>query len=159
MRFGFAFLKALVVLAGASTVSAAPFSRWSVPQEHLEILALRRAVPLNPDAVSDVHCQDRQAHIIFHEENAAQLAICGGISGTTDHCGGSRATTVGRKGSARFTLRAVNAGATIDVSKVRWEECVHAARAVCPTGSLSAVCLGGATSGDVAFSLEMNSGE
>jgi hypothetical protein len=97
-------------------------------------------------------------HIIFHEENAAQLAICGGISGSsTDHCGGSPAATVGSNGSARFVLRAVNDGATIDISKVRWEECVHAARAVCPTGSLSAMCLGGATSGDVAFSLEMNS--
>jgi hypothetical protein len=26
------------------------------PVEHLEILALRRATPLNPDAVTDVRC-------------------------------------------------------------------------------------------------------
>lgn len=26
------------------------------PAEHLEILALRRATPLNPDAVTDVRC-------------------------------------------------------------------------------------------------------
>ncbi|KUI53902.1 hypothetical protein VP1G_01507 [Cytospora mali] len=158
MRFGSAFLEALVAVAGASVTVAAP-SSWSVPQEHLEILALRRTIPLNPDAVSDVHCQDRQARIIFHEENAAQLAICGGIAGSTDHCGGSLTTTVGRKGSAKFHLAAVDKGATIDITKTRWEECVHAARAVCPTGSLSATCLGGATSGDVAFTLEMNSAE
>lgn len=96
---------------------------------------------------------DQHRHIIFHEENAAQLAICGGIAGAASRCGGSPATTVGRKGTAVFTLAAVSRGATIDISKVRWEECVHAARAVCPTGSLSAMCLGGATSGDVAFTL------
>ncbi|KAK7745499.1 hypothetical protein SLS53_002997 [Cytospora paraplurivora] len=152
MRSGDIFTKALAMLAWVIVASAAP-SAWSVPPEHLEILALRRAIPLNPDAVSDVHCQDRQAHIIFHEENAAQLAICGGIAGATSHCGGSPATTVGRKGTAVFNLAAVSRGATIDISKVRWEECVHAARAVCPTGSLSATCLGGATYGDVAFTL------
>ena len=93
-------------------------------------------------------------HIIFHEENAAQLAICGGISGSTSHCGGSPVTTIGQKGSARFVLSALSGGATIDISKARWESCVHAARAVCPTGSLSATCLGGATSGNVAFTLD-----
>ena len=65
-----AVLKAFVVLAGISAAAPAP---WSVPPgtfgregvdekmltrmiEHLEILALRRATPLNPDAVSDVRC-------------------------------------------------------------------------------------------------------
>lgn len=110
---------------------------------------------------TNAHTRPRHTtrHIIFHEENAAQLAICGGISGggADQRCGGPpAATTVGRRGSAVFSLRAVRGGATIDISKVRWEECVHAARAVCPTGSLSATCLGGATSGDVAFSLDVN---
>ncbi|KAL1870481.1 hypothetical protein Daus18300_005169 [Diaporthe australafricana] len=122
--------------------------------EHLEILALRRATPLNPDSVTDVRCWNSEERIIFHEENAAQLAICDGISGSTSQCGGSPAMTVGRKGSAKFTLTALHDGAKINISKVRWEECVHAARSVCPTGSLSATCRGGATSGDVAFVLE-----
>lgn len=63
-------IKAFVVLAGFSAAAPAP---WSVPPgmfegkvlddkilirplEHLEILALRRATPLNPDAVTDVRC-------------------------------------------------------------------------------------------------------
>lgn len=146
-----AIIKAFVVLAGFSAAAPAP---WSVPPEHLEILALRRATPLNPDSVTDVRCWNTEEKIIFHEENAAQLAICDGISGSTSQCGGSPATTVGRKGSAKFTLTALRDGAKINISKVRWEECVHAARAVCPTGSLSATCRGGATVGDVAFVLE-----
>lgn len=65
-----AIIKAFVVLAGFSAAAPAP---WSVPPgmfegkvvddkilirplEHLEILALRRATPLNPDAVTDVRC-------------------------------------------------------------------------------------------------------
>lgn len=70
MRSASAIIKAFVVLAGFSAAAPAP---WSVPPgtfdgqvvddkmlirpiEHLEILALRRATPLNPDAVSDVRC-------------------------------------------------------------------------------------------------------
>lgn len=71
MRSASAIVKAVVVLAGFSAATPAP---WSVPPgmlererkvdykmlskstEHLEILALRRATPLNPDAVSDVRC-------------------------------------------------------------------------------------------------------
>lgn len=151
MQSAFSILKAFVVLAGVSAALPGP---WSVPPEHLEILALRRATPLNPDAVTDVRCWNTEEKIIFHEENAAQLAICDGISGTTSQCGGSPKTTVGSRGTAKFTLTALNEGAKINISKVRWEECVHAARAVCPTGSLSATCRGGATVGDVAFVLE-----
>lgn len=70
MRSSSAIIKACVVLAGFSAAAPAP---WSVPPgmfevqlvddkmlirpvEHLEILALRRATPLNPDAVTDVRC-------------------------------------------------------------------------------------------------------
>lgn len=59
-----------MVLAGVTAAAPAP---WSVPPgmfgrqlvdktmliisvEHLEILALRRATPLNPDSVTDVRC-------------------------------------------------------------------------------------------------------
>lgn len=61
--------------------------------------------------------------------------------------------TQARVGSALFTLKAVEPGSTINITKKRWEQCVHAARAACPTGSLTAMCLGGASKGDVRFSL------
>lgn len=91
--------------------------------------------------------------IVFHDQNVAELAICGGIAGTIEFCGGNPASTVGESGTAKFTLNAVNAGATINISKGRWEGCVRAARAVCPTGGLSSTCIGGATTGNVAFTL------
>lgn len=94
------------------------------------------------------------SHIVLHHQNTAELAICGGIEGSVQRCGGDPATTTSQLGSARFTLRAVDEGATINISKRRWEECVRAAREVCPTGSLRATCIGGATSGDVAFVLD-----
>lgn len=71
MHSASAIIKAFVVLAGFSAAAPAP---WSVPPgmsegklvnndkiltrstEHLEILALRRATPLNPDSVTDVRC-------------------------------------------------------------------------------------------------------
>lgn len=70
MHSASAIIKAFVVLAGFGAAAPAP---WSVPPgmfggkvvddkmlirpiEHLEILALRRATPLNPDAVTDVRC-------------------------------------------------------------------------------------------------------
>lgn len=95
------------------------------------------------------------SHIVFHEQNAAQLAICDGISGKGNtKCRGSSTMTTGVRGSAKFTLTALTPGAKINISKVRWEECVRAARFKCPTGSLSGTCLGGATSGNVGFRLE-----
>jgi hypothetical protein len=80
------------------------------------------------------------------------LAICGGIAGSSvGRCGGSRRETEGRSGRAVFAARAVRDGATINVSKDRWVQCVGAARQACPTGSFQAVCVGGATRGDVEF--------
>lgn len=110
-------------------------------------LRLRRSVAAN--VVS-------RSHIVFHEQNAAQLAICDGIlSGArTTQCDGASATTAGARGSARFTLAARRPGAGINVSKVRWEECVRAARLKCPTGSLSGVCLRAATAGHADFRLD-----
>lgn len=99
------------------------------------------------------HMPDR--HIVFHEQNAAQLAICDSISGADNtKCRSSSPVTMGTRGSAKFTLRALNQGATINISKIRWEECVRAARFKCPTGSFSGTCIGGATSGNVVFTLE-----
>lgn len=92
--------------------------------------------------------------IVFHDENVALLGICGGIAGAITKCGGAPASTTGLSGSAAFALDAVERGATINISKGRWEQCVRAARAVCPTGSLRATCAGGASKGDVAFTLD-----
>ena len=84
----------------------------------------------------------------------AELSICGGISGSASGCSGSPVETTGQTGTAKFTLKAVIPGATINMSKAHWEQCARAARAVCPTGSLKSVCVGGASKGDVAFSLD-----
>lgn len=123
---------------------------------------MRRAVShiVRSDALvrHSTQCLNHDDHIVFHDENAAELAICGGVSGENGACGkrggksGER-ETVGEAGSARFELRAVREGATIEISKEWWEACVRAARDVCPTGSLSAVCTGGASRGDVEFQL------
>lgn len=95
------------------------------------------------------------SHIVFHEQNAAQLAICDGISGASDsRCCSNSAETSGVRGSANFTLAALRPGAKITLTKTRWEECVHAARDKCPTGSLRGVCRQGASLGDVEFWLK-----
>lgn len=92
--------------------------------------------------------------IVFHDENVAELSICGGIAGSVTKCGGAPTSTTGTSGTAQFVLSAVEKDATINISKGRWEQCVRAARAVCPTGSIKATCVGGASSGDVSFTLD-----
>lgn len=97
-------------------------------------------------------------HIVFHDQNAAQLAICDGLAGDSrTRCRTSGPTTIGERGSAKFTLTsAAGDKSRIRLSKARWEECVRAARDKCPTGSLSGTCLGGELGGggDVLFTLE-----
>ncbi|KKA27118.1 hypothetical protein TD95_005477, partial [Thielaviopsis punctulata] len=92
-------------------------------------------------------------HIVFHDENAAEMSICDGFNGGTK-CDGTVARTGSHVLSAVFTVEALSQGATINVSRDGWEACVRAAREACPTGSLSAVCYGGATRGNIAFRLE-----
>ncbi|GJC86054.1 hypothetical protein ColLi_08892 [Colletotrichum liriopes] len=85
--------------------------------------------------------------------NVATLGICGGIQGTIQKCNGAPKSTVGQSGTAKFTLNPTDSGATINVSKGRWEGCIRAARATCPTGSFSSTCVGGASQGNIAFTL------
>ncbi|KAI0021569.1 hypothetical protein F4780DRAFT_284103 [Xylariomycetidae sp. FL0641] len=118
------------------------------------LLAMRGSTDVDPNAASDVQCIDPNVAIDFHDENVAQLGICGSIAGAITKCEGDPTATTGESGSARFDLAPVDAGATLNISKGRWEGCVRAARAVCPTGSLSAVCAGGSSLGDVAFRLD-----
>ncbi|KAK0632397.1 hypothetical protein B0T14DRAFT_418201 [Immersiella caudata] len=149
----FLALLTTVVLA-APAPPQYPLLQVTVPQSHFEVLRMRQSIPLEPRAVTDTECIDRNAHIVFHDQNAAELSICGGIAGSVERCQGSPRMTQGRVGSALFTLKVTGTGSTISLTKKRWEQCVRAARAVCPTGSLSATCLGGATrGGDVQFSL------
>lgn len=103
--------------------------------------------------VTDTTCTDESAQLDTHETNVAILSICGGIAGSIQKCGGSPTSTVGASGGSRFDLAATDAGATINISKGRWERCVKAAQLTCPTGTFESTCVGGATSGDVKFSL------
>ncbi|KIW24220.1 uncharacterized protein PV07_09948 [Cladophialophora immunda] len=104
---------------------------------------------VNPEAVTGTTCIDPTAVLNTHDTNVAILSICGGIAGSIEFCGGDPSTTVGASGTSKFTLTAVNAaqGATINVSKGRWEGCVRAAQAVCPTGTYSSTCVGGTSDG------------
>ncbi|XXG94454.1 hypothetical protein Hte_000711 [Hypoxylon texense] len=148
-------LSSILLVASASLSFATPvWPHFSIENEHLEVLAIRASTSVNPAAVSDVTCIDRNVNIVFHDQNVAELGICGGIAGAITKCQGSPASTVGQSGSAKFSLEAATAGATINISKGRWEQCVRAARAVCPTGSLSGTCAGGASAGDVDFTLD-----
>lgn len=65
-------------------------------------------------------------------------------------------TTSGASGTARFDLTTTAAGATINISKGRWEGCIRAARAVCGDSPFEAVCVGGASEGDVNLVLSAN---
>ncbi|KAI6373753.1 hypothetical protein MCOR25_003381 [Pyricularia grisea] len=126
-----------------------------VPQEHFEVLKMRASNSVNSNAVTDVKCIDPNARIVFHDQNVAELAICGGIAGSITKCQGSPQETTGESGSAKFELKAAQQGATINISKGRWEQCVRAARDACPTGTMSGTCVGGASSGDVNFTLNI----
>ena len=128
--------------------------RVMVRPAHLEILKIRASTAVNPAAVVATTCLDRTKKIVFHDENVAELGICGGIAGSITKCGGAPNTTTGQSGTAKFVLSTTAEGATINISKGRWEQCVRAARAVCPTGSMKATCAGGASSGDVEFVLD-----
>ncbi|KAG4443690.1 hypothetical protein IFR05_000779 [Cadophora sp. M221] len=167
---------ALVLAVSATCVTAAPFASVGINHDHLEVLQMRASTSVNPNAVLDTKCIDTSANIVFHElwhllhlrllqdrqpnmmlthnnANVALLGICGGIAGAITKCGGAPSSTTGSSGTALFKLNAVDSGATINVSKGRWEGCVRAARAVCPSGTFSSTCVGGASTGNVAFSL------
>ncbi|KAI1266004.1 hypothetical protein F5Y18DRAFT_34637 [Xylariaceae sp. FL1019] len=143
------------VLASSLAAYASPvWPRYTVSNDHFEVLAMRASTEVNPAAVDDVTCIDPNVNIAFHDQNVAELAICGGIAGSITKCGGTPESTDGTSGTAQFTLNAVTDGATINISKGRWEQCVRAARAVCPTGSMTGTCAGGASRGDVEFTLD-----
>ncbi|PHH53345.1 hypothetical protein CFIMG_002043RA [Ceratocystis fimbriata CBS 114723] len=150
----------VAALAAFEGVAAGPIDyrqwpRFTVPQVHFEILSLRHSTSLNRKALVEATCLDRNAHIVFHDENAAEMAICDNFS-SGDRCDGTIALTKGEKLSARFHVKAETPGATITMTRLGWEQCVRAAREVCPTGSLTAICYGGASKGNISFRLDTN---
>ncbi|KAL1636784.1 hypothetical protein SLS58_009623 [Diplodia intermedia] len=105
------------------------------------------------DEVTGTTCTNPDADIDTHDTNVAILSICGGIAGDIQKCETRPPSTTGESGTARFDLSATDGGAQINISKGRWERCVKAAQQTCPTGEFESTCVGGATSGDVKFSL------
>ena len=58
------FLHILLTLTISSTTTLAhphPMFNVAVPQSHFEVLNMRRSIPLNPRAVIDAECIDRNA--------------------------------------------------------------------------------------------------
>ncbi|ORY65966.1 uncharacterized protein BCR38DRAFT_339294 [Pseudomassariella vexata] len=148
-------LQSLLLVAGANLALGNPVWARSIgAPEHIEVLKMRASTSVNPDSVSNTKCIDPSVDIDFHDQNVAELGICGGIAGTIQKCGGAPESTTGTSGTAEFKLNAATSGATINISKGRWEQCIRAARAVCPTGSMSGTCAGGASEGDVDFTLD-----
>ncbi|KAK4230466.1 hypothetical protein QBC38DRAFT_27927 [Podospora fimiseda] len=128
-------------------------NRVIVPHSYYEILKTRISIPANPKAVRDVVCLDRRAHIVSHDELAAELSICSGQI-AQGKCRENGKESVGRVGTAMFTVRSMGSSdSKINLTKQRWEGCVAAARGQCPTGSLSGICVGGGIEGDVGFTL------
>ncbi|KAF7543495.1 hypothetical protein G7046_g9987 [Stylonectria norvegica] len=138
-----------------TTLTGVPYMpRIPSAAKHHQVLRVRAQVDVDPSMVVQTTCLDATETIAFHDETVAQLNICGGMAGASDKCKGAPKTTVGLAGTARFTVTAVDDGATVTISRDRWVRCVQAARAECPTGSLAATCLGGGSTGDVTFRLE-----
>ncbi|KAH6898802.1 hypothetical protein B0T10DRAFT_120076 [Thelonectria olida] len=158
-------LQAVLIVAGAAAASAQPqgyklldkvplMPRIPSHAKHHEVLQARSEKAVDHKVLVKVECLDPNQEIILHDETVAQLSICGGMPGSIDRCLGSPRETVGETGTALFTVTADAAGASIAISKEQWMHCVQAARDRCPTGSLSATCVGGASAGDVSFVLE-----
>ncbi|KAG8157454.1 hypothetical protein KVR01_012838 [Diaporthe batatas] len=119
-------------------------------------LALSSPVQLfqRDTAATNVQCTDKAANINEHNKNVALLQICGGIAGSIQKCGGNPTSTTGQSGDAKFTLTPTDSGATINISKGRWEQCIKSAEAICTNGSAyTATCPGGASTGNIDFQL------
>lgn len=91
----------------------------------------------------------------FHDTNVAILSICGGIAGTIEKCEGNPTSTVGTSGGSQFTINPVVSGATLNISKGRWEQGIKAVAAICGADiPFTATFALGASTGDVNVSLE-----
>ncbi|OHE99677.1 hypothetical protein CORC01_05035 [Colletotrichum orchidophilum] len=109
---------ALLVLSGLSAALPKP-----ILQANNDALESRASKDVNPAAVTGTTCTDKNIKIDTHDMNVATLAICGGIAGSIQKCGGAPKSTTGVSGTAKFTLNpttsgAVGAATQADVSKV-----------------------------------------
>ncbi|EJC99310.1 uncharacterized protein FOMMEDRAFT_23189 [Fomitiporia mediterranea MF3/22] len=114
------------------------------------------AAPLSSrqETVSNVVCSNASA-LDSHTVNVALLQICGGIAGSIEFCQGNPTSTTGDSGNVRFTITPVDKGATINISKGRWEQGIKAAFAQCGQDiPFTATFTGGASTGDVNVKLE-----
>jgi len=112
----------------------------------------------DPNSISNLNCTAPTTKLDSHQVNVALLQICGGIAGKITKCGGKAgsvpsSSTTGVDGEAKFSLKATTPGATINISKGRWEQCIRAAQQKCGDAPFIATCKGGATKGDVDFKL------
>ncbi|KAL5523116.1 hypothetical protein ACEPAF_1383 [Sanghuangporus sanghuang] len=106
------------------------------------------------ETVSNVVCTGEDA-LDFHTVNVALLQICGSIAGSIQKCQGNPTSTTGESGNVRFTIAPVQDGATINISKGRWEQGIKAVFAVCGQDiPFTATFTGGASKGDVNVTLE-----
>ncbi|KAJ3322909.1 hypothetical protein HDV06_002568 [Boothiomyces sp. JEL0866] len=108
---------------------------------------------LDPNAAKNVVCTDKATKLNDHQINVALLQICGGIAGKIEKCQGNPTSSTGASGNAKFEIKPVNAGATINVSKGRWEAGVFAARAICGDSPFTATFPLGTSNGDLQVAL------
>ncbi|KAI0701090.1 hypothetical protein BC835DRAFT_1265502 [Cytidiella melzeri] len=114
------------------------------------------AAPLSArqEQINNVKCTGGTA-LDFHTVNVALLQICGGIAGTIEKCEGAPKTTTGVSGNVQFSITPVQPGATINISKGRWEQGIKAAFAQCGEDiPFTATFVGGASTGDVNVELK-----
>ncbi|KAJ3276359.1 hypothetical protein HDV01_004982 [Terramyces sp. JEL0728] len=111
---------------------------------------------LDPNAAKNVVCTDKATKLNDHQINVALLQICGGIAGKIERCQGNPTSSSGVSGDARFDIKPVNAGATINVSKGRWEAGVFAARSKCGDSPFTATFPLGTSKGDLRVTLSKN---
>ncbi|KAJ3947887.1 uncharacterized protein N0V96_002124 [Colletotrichum fioriniae] len=142
-------IQTFVLLLTATAALAAPagrhnWPRFTVPQQHFEVLSMRMQEPVNPAAMVEATCQNSPSAAVSRAPSTPATETPPPPSA--------------QAGSARFSLKTTVEGAQITISKTKWEQCVRAARDKCPTGSLRAVCAGGATVGDVEFTLKNSFG-
>lgn len=87
---------------------------WSVPRRGASaVLATFVTVALTLECFS--------SPLDFHTVNVALLQICGGIAGSIEKCEGAPTSTTGVSGNVQFSITPVQKGATINISKGRWE--------------------------------------
>ncbi|KMS65187.1 hypothetical protein BVRB_038530, partial [Beta vulgaris subsp. vulgaris] len=99
--------------------------------------------------INNLRCTSPGTSIDRRHINRAVLAICGGIAGKIQKCQGNPKTTVGVFQTARFDLKPTVEGATITVSKGRWERGVKEALAKCGNAPFTGVIPLGVSRGNL----------